>query len=223
MTKKNTLRKKPKQLDLLPKPKREHGGSLAVKKRRSFRPMNSKLSLHITLKSQHAVGGRCLFRHKKRILFVMRKASKLFHVKVYNYAIAGNHLHLLIKGPDRESLQNFFRVFAGHTAQGILRDCPLTLAKPKPGAPEPGGAPANSAKTREPCKKNQRKFWSYLLYTRIVTWGREFKRVHIYIEKNVLETLHVIAYEPRKLKKLIKGGAPKYVTSKVTEKNLRSG
>ena len=195
---------KPKQLELLPKPKREHGGSLAIKKRRSYRPMNPKLSHHITLKSEHAVGGRCLYRHKKRILFVMRKASRLFQVKVYNYAIAGNHLHLLIKGPDRESLQNFFRVFAGHTAQGILKECPL-----KPQKPQPGGALENGAKVRalkkKPCQKNQRKFWSYLVYSRIVTWGREFQAVSAYIEKNILETLRVIAYEPRQIQKLRSG------------------
>ena len=202
-TKPESKRRRLKQLELLPKPKREHGGSLAVRRRRSYRPMNTRLSHHITLKSQHAVGGRCLFRHKKRILYVMRKASRLFHVKVYNYAIAGNHLHLLVKGPDRESLQNFFRVFAGHTAQGILRDCPLSLPKP-----QRGGAPPNSAKTREPCRKNQRKFWSYLLYSRIVTWGREFKAVSAYIEKNILETLRVIVYEPRNKGRKLAGGAP---------------
>jgi len=47
-------------------------------------------------------------------------------VKVYNYALAGNHLHLLIKGSSREEIQNFFRVFAGHAAQRILKDFPLT-------------------------------------------------------------------------------------------------
>lgn len=177
-----------KQLNLFPHPKKQHGGSLSVGKRRSYRPMNPKLSLHITLKSRHAVGGRCLFRHKKMIMMIKQKASRLFGVKVYNYAIAGNHLHLLIKGPDRESLQNFFRVFAGHTAQNILKSCPL----PKPA----GGAPASS-RSKSKCRKNQRRFWSYLLYSRIVTWGREFKIVDQYIERNILETLHLIAYQPR--------------------------
>ena len=194
------------------KPKREHGGSLSVGKRRSYRAFNPKLSLHVTLKSDFAVGPRSLFRHKKLILSILRKNQLRFNVKAYTYALAGNHLHLLIKGQTREDIQNFFRVFAGHIAQRILIECPLVL--------KPGGAPqicntdrlkccglnnhatsilkfSGGDKVKEGCKKNQRKFWKFLIYSRVVTWGREFKRVCGYIEKNVLETLHLIAYEPR--------------------------
>lgn len=166
----------------------DHGGSLAVRKRRAKRPINPRKSLHITLKSHHAISGRCLYRHKKLILKVMRKAQKLFHVRVYEYVIASNHMHLLVKAYDRESLQNFFRVFAGHTAQGILKVCPLAERR--------GGAPPAERK-REPCKKNQRRFWSYLLYSRVVNWGRDFIAVTNYIQRHVLESLNIIAYTPR--------------------------
>ncbi len=133
----------------------------------------------------------------------MKKASALFRVKVYEYAICGNHIHILIKGPDRESIQNFFRVFAGHTAQRILKICP----------PPPSAGGARSLREGAPeaitgCKKNQRKFWSYLLYSRIVSWGREFKTVRQYIQKNTLEALHLIAYQKR-----TKKGKNKYANS----------
>jgi REP element-mobilizing transposase RayT len=163
----------------------QHGGSLATGKRRSVRPLSSRLSLHITLKSHQAIGGRCLFRHKKMILRVMKRAAAHFRIKIYNYAICGNHLHLLIKGSHRQDLQNFFRVFAGHVAQNILAQKPLTQGA--------GGAP----RKQRGCRKNQRRFWSYLLYSRTVSWGREFRRVVRYIDKNVLELLQVIAYQPR--------------------------
>ena len=110
-----------KQLSLLPKVSKSHGGSLAIGKRRSLRPLNPKQSHHVTLKSLHAVGGRCLYKHKKIIKFVLKKACNLYQVKVYEFALCRNHIHLVIKGPDRESIQNFFRVFAGHTAQNILK------------------------------------------------------------------------------------------------------
>lgn len=192
--------KKPKQLSFVqaPQQRRQHGGSLAVRRRRSARPMSRKLSLHITLKSHHAIGGRCLFRHKKMISAVMRKSAARFCIKIYEHAICGNHLHLLVKGPNRESLQNFFRVLAGHTAQNILRDCPLPQ--------KAGGAPGlrdlqgqREEKVRLGCKKNQRKFWSYLLYSRVVSWGREFKIVKRYVQRNTLEALQLIAYQPRLL------------------------
>ncbi len=180
---------KAKQLKLfkLPKVRKDHGGSLAVRKRRNRRPLNLKQSHHITMKSHHAMGARSLFRHKKMILSLVKKNSSKFQLKVYEHAIQGNHIHLLVKAQTREGLQNFFRVIAGHIAQRVLKECPLKQA--------PGGAPHKGTG----CEKNQRKFWSYLLYSRIVSWGREFKVVAKYIQKNTLELLHLIAYQPRSL------------------------
>jgi REP element-mobilizing transposase RayT len=169
--------------------KKEHGGSLAVGKRRATRPLNIKQSQHITLKSIHAVGPRSLFRHKKLILSLMKKNSVRFQVKIYEYAIQGNHIHLLVKAYSREGLQNFFRVLAGHSAQRILKDHPIRQ--------ERGGAPVQEGQRKTGCKKNQRMFWSYLVYSRVVSWGREFKTVTTYIQKNTLELLQIIAYQPR--------------------------
>ncbi len=208
-----------KQLSLLPKVAKSHGGSLAVGKRRACRPLNTKQSHHITLKSHHAVGGRCLYKHKKMINAVIAKSAKHLEVKVYERAICSNHIHLLIKGADRVRIQNFFRVVAGHTAQNILKLHPLPKLHQQPicpsggkrtsedvegermgGAPvegvifTPGGAPVRAPKG---CRKNQRKFWSYLIFSRIVSWGREFKTVSQYVQKNTLEALNLIAYQPR--------------------------
>ena len=210
-----------RQLSFIPKPRhqREHGGSLAVGKRRSARPLNLKLSHHLTLKSSHALGARSLFRHKKMILGLIRKNSQKFHVKVYESAIQGNHMHLLVKAQSREGLQNFFRVIAGHVAQRILEACPLSSPE-RGGAPpagnrtsrsnraivaaagtQPGAAPA--CEKKEGCKKNQRRFWSFLLYSRVVSWGREFQMVKTYIQKNTLELLRLVAYTPRSNRKAL--------------------
>lgn len=90
---------KSKQLSFLTlnEPKNEHGGSLALNKRRARRPLKIKQSHHLTMKSHHAIGSRSLFRHKKMILGILKKNSYRFHVKVYKFAIQGNHLHLLVK------------------------------------------------------------------------------------------------------------------------------
>jgi len=170
------------------KSRQEHGGSLAIGRRRKARPLNIKRSHHITLKSIHAVGPRSLFRHKKMILSLMKKYSVRFQVKVYEYAIQGNHIHLLIKAQSREGMQNFFRVIAGHSAQRILKEFPLNQ--------NAGGAPGNGGQ-KVGCKKNQRVFWSYLVYSRVVSWGQEFDTVTAYIQKNTLELLQIIAYQPR--------------------------
>ena len=83
-------------------------------------------------------------------------------------------------------IQNFFRVLAGHIAQEILRLYPLTEK-------EQGGAPKQKG-----CLKNQRKFWSLLLFSRIVGWGREFANVSSYVIRNTLEALNLIPYVVRK-------------------------
>jgi hypothetical protein len=54
-----------------------------------------------------------------------------------------------------------------------------------------GGAPEKG------CEKNKRKFWALLVYTRAVSWGREFETVSRYILRNTLEALKLIAYQPR--------------------------
>ena len=150
------------------------------------------------MKSYHAIGARSLFRHKKLILSLIKKNALKFQIKVYEYAIQGNHLHLLVKAQTREGLQNFFRVVAGHVAQRILKEHPLN-AKDLALKQSAGGAPKEEERKAKTCKKNQRKFWSYLLYSRIVTWGREFKTVVGYIQKNTLELLQIIAYKPRNI------------------------
>lgn len=197
--KKKTVQPRQLNFEALRTTRREHGGTHSHGKRRSFRPLSTKHSLHITLKSDFAIGGRCLLRHRKMIERMMRKAAYLFRVRVYNHAICGNHLHLLIKGNSREDLQNFFRVFAGHTAQNILRDYPLLPKElDKRRSFYEGGAP-QKGKRAVPCKKNRRKFWLLLIYSRAVTWGREYRTVRGYIEQNTLETLRIIAYTPRHL------------------------
>jgi REP element-mobilizing transposase RayT len=213
--------------------KKEHGGALSVGRRRARRPLATKHPLHLTLRSDFAYGKRSLLRHRPTVLRIMKKAAARFHVSVYNHAVCSNHLHLLVRGKTREGLQNFFRVFAGHLAQEILREFPLSNEERRGTAPSRapsqvpstaryrapsrapsrgqspvgnrGGAPTEgqakpktTEKTRRsPQPKNQRKFWAVLIYTRVMTWGRDFKNVAKYILQNTLEALFIIAYKPR--------------------------
>ena len=166
--------------------RKAHGGHLSLNKRRCRRPINIRTPFHIVLRSDLAKGSRSLIKHKILVRRVMQKASKKFGIQVYKKAICGNHIHMLIRGKSKPDIQNFFRVLAGHVAQEILRQFPLLCAKEWGGAPKKG------------CKKNQRKFWSLLLYSRVVSWGRDFSNVTNYIIQNTLEALNLIPYQPRK-------------------------
>ena len=218
-----------KQTSFFKPSRKEHGGVLSFRSRRGRRPLSTKHALHLTLRSDFAYGARSLLKHQKLINYVGKKFSRRFGVRIYRQAICGNHLHLLLRGTTREGLQNFFRVFAGHIAQQILGTAPITeLERSKiPTQASPGGAPifeelyrkkplnsrSEKLKTQHKqtkkikekpargCKKNQRKFWALLTYTRVVSWGKEFTTVAKYILQNTLEALRVIAYQPRKRNK----------------------
>ena len=165
---------------------RSHGGSLSVGRRRSTRPIHSKNPIHIVLRSDLAKGPRSLMKNSQLVRRITLKASSRFKIQVFEKAICGNHLHLLIRGRSKTDVQNFFRVLAGHIAQEILRLCPLTEK-------ERGGALKQAG-----CLKNQRKFWAVLLFSRIVGWGRDFANVSSYVIQNTLEALKLIPYTERK-------------------------
>lgn len=176
-----------RQTSFFPRARRDHGGILSLHKRRSRRPLTTKQALHVTLRSDLATGSRSLLNHRHLVRSVIIKAQRLFHVRVYEYAVCGNHLHCLIRGRSRTDLQNFFRVFAGHLAQQILAAWPLSPDEEQ-----------KQQSTQRGCRKNRRRFWALLIYSRIVTWGREFNHVRRYIVQNTLEALCKIAYRPRK-------------------------
>lgn len=201
-----------KQTNFFKPSRKEHGGILALNTRRSRRPLSIKHPLHLTLRSDFAYGPRSLIKHHALINHIGRKFSRRFGVRIYRQAICGNHLHLLLRGTSRVGLQNFFRVFAGHIAQQILGTAPIAHTER---CKVRGGAPVYhkvSKKTlvhhSEPsrctvkpglsvCSKNQRRFWALLIYTRLLTWGREFHAIAQYFLQNTLEAFNLIAYKPR--------------------------
>lgn len=187
-----------KQLSFVPRPKSkcEHGGSLALGRRRARRPININKPVHLVLRSDLAKGRRSLMSNQNTVLKVLNRFSRRFHIRVYEKAICGNHIHLLVKAHSRRQLQNFFRVLAGQIAQEILHKYPLQKHETKAFW---GGTPGNrrGSKRTVAHRKNQRTFWSLLAYTRIVSWGRDYLAVKAYIVQNTKEALGLIAYKPR--------------------------
>jgi REP element-mobilizing transposase RayT len=181
-----------KQLQLILKfnSRREHGGTLSLGKRRKQRPLSVKTPLHLVLKSDFAFGSRSLLRHRPLIAKVIAKAKKRFYIRVYEMAVVSNHIHLVVKGYRRRDLQNFFRVVAGHIAQEILREFPIERGKR-------GGAPV-SLSTERKTRETENKFWQTRIYSRIVTWGREYLAVKRYVIQNTMEALGIIPYIERK-------------------------
>ncbi len=144
------------------------------------------------MKSDFAYASRSLLRHRPLIEKIITKFKKRFHIRVYEMAIVSNHIHLVVKGHYRRDLQNFFRVVAGHIAQEILRQFPI-LPRERVRA---GGAPNKSVRTGK-TREQENRFWQTRVYSRIVSWGREYIRVKKYVIQNALEALGLIPYKAR--------------------------
>lgn len=138
------------------------GGEIQKGKRKTFRPIDPKSTIHLVLKSSRAKGGWSLLhrRNKIRIQDLLEEQARENGIKVYQYSNMGNHLHLLIKTKSRAGFQKFLRVFSGRVAMLVT------------------GARKGNA---------QGKFWDALAFTRIVRWGKDFARVIRYFFKNELE------------------------------------
>ncbi len=152
--------------------KKAHGGSLNVQKRKTLRPLDTKMPLHLVLKSDKAKGAHSLVKFHNQISKVMDKQAGKFQVTIYERNINFNHIHLLIRGKSRRGLQNFFRSLAGIVARLVT------------------GAGKGKAFGR---------FWSYLIYSRVLNcWRRDFTYVRNYIIQNTKEVLGLIPYKQRK-------------------------
>lgn len=139
----------------------EFGGSLLKGNPREQRPHDSSLALHVTLRSETARGARRLENHDQKIMTTLERLSRKFKVTVYMFANAGNHLHLLVRPPkDRGAFANFLRALAGITARIAT------------------GAQRGSAKGV--------KFWTKRPWSRMVSWGRDYKIVYRYVCENIM-------------------------------------
>ena len=144
-------------------------------KRKTFRPVNTKQPLHIVLRSDRAKQKLALVNHQANILKIISKMAARFQISVYEKNINYNHIHLLIRGKRRKNLQDFFRSIAALIARKVTR-----ARKGKPYGT----------------------FWSYLLYSRVVSGRKkDFENVRNYIVQNTLETLGIIPYQRRKTEK----------------------
>ena len=139
---------------------KEFGGELLKGKRKSERPLNFKMPLHMILRGNIFRSGSLVWNTNVVTDTIERFAGK-FGVKIYQKAIASNNIHMLVKFKDRKSYTRFARAVAGELARKL-------------------------------CIK-----WILRPFTRIVTWGRDFKAAIAYVVQNHLEAVGAIKYRPR--------------------------
>jgi REP element-mobilizing transposase RayT len=98
------------------KPNSSFGGSLLKNSHaKRSRPLDSKLPIHLSLRAH-----KSLMRLPKTIRLVDSQVEwicKKHGVTLYKYANVGNHLHLVIKIPQRRRWNAFIRELSGRIAQ----------------------------------------------------------------------------------------------------------
>lgn len=154
-----------RQLSLVPKTWAMHhfsfGASLLKgahpKKKRPFR---SKLPMHLVMKSSVAVGSKSFLRFNSVIEAHLEILAKRHGVRLFAASNGGNHLHLLIQAPSRESLNAFTRGVTGRIAQLVAGDSVMKGA-----------------------------FWDARPFSRLVSAGRDFRNVCRYLGLNSMESL----------------------------------
>lgn len=146
--------------------RKEHGGDIAHGRRKEFRPVDPKRSMHLVLRASHARGEQSMLRMRfeKRIRLLVYRHARLNDVRIRQYANGGNHLHLLIQPRTVAGFRRFLRTVAGLVPRLVT------------------GARKGNA---------QGPFWDALAYTRVVDWGRAYVNAKFYVIMNELESAGV--------------------------------
>ena len=162
--------RKPKQLALFAPTGRSpssrplsHGGDLGKGREKGRRPFSPRRPLHIVMRSSRARGPWSLLRppesrRRGRPLAALVATERT--CASINSPMSAITSTLLARCRERRALQTFLRAFAGLIARAVT------------GAEQ--GRPVG-------------KFWDTLAYSRVMTWGREYRGVRAYILNNEME------------------------------------
>ncbi len=153
-----------KQLQLLPKPKTDHGGSLPHPQKRK-RPLARNLSMHMVLRSSKARGSWSFLKHQEAIENVLNKFAKKYQIQILNHANVGNHIHLHLKTSTRVKYRAFIRAITSS-----IRSLVTGYSRWKP-APD------------------RFYFWDLRPWSRLLISYQEYKNLTKYIGINQLEAL----------------------------------
>jgi len=153
-----------------------HAGG-EIRYRKGQRPFDSQKALHTVLKSALCTTEFNFSQpqSKLKIEEIIRELGKKANVKVYKIAIAKDHIHILLHAKRLSSLRRFLRAISGVLAKRMRKWAKLRKIKLKAGA-----------------------FWTARPYTALVNFGKHWRAVLSYLEKNRLEAAGFVTYTPRK-------------------------
>jgi REP element-mobilizing transposase RayT len=149
-------------------PKAYGGDLLKTRKGRSqSRPLDTKNTMHLILKSLKATGEWSFWKpkNKNEINRIIAKFSKKYGVKICSMANVGNHLHFQIKLSNRHTYDPFIRAITSAIAMAVT-----------------GASKINKFKLEA-----KDRFWDRRPFTRVVKGYKAYLNLRDYIEINRLE------------------------------------
>lgn len=145
---------------------------------------------------------------------ILVRFSKKFGVRIYQQAINSNHVHLVLRITNRTLSAGFikavsgqitshtvrqqsFRVFALARLQKAAGDGSKTLQQSQAGG---GTAGISTAGLSNEMAKHQKPegFWQFRPFSRVISWGRDFKSCISYLKQNTLEAFDFMNYKLRR-------------------------
>lgn len=147
--------------------------------------------MHLVLKSNWAQGRYSFLGKMKALESLCRRVGSRAAVKLYDLAIAGNHLHLIIRPKSPRAYRAFVRALSGLVPRLMmnvqrgrsLRDLLRGISK----------MPATNS------------FWESRPFTRIVSWGRDYLVLRSYLMKNRLDLVGMNREASREMLRVIEG------------------
>lgn len=151
------------------------GGILLKNRRKGLRPLSTKNAIHLVMKSSLARGTKS-FRHTANLRPLRRMIEcecRKWGIRLYRLAINFNHIHFVILIPNRTIYKKFISSLT----------CKISFK-------------VGHARKGVKCGR-KRSFFDERPFTRILAWGRDFRHVSEYLERNILEAIGFVAYKPR--------------------------
>ena len=151
---------------------KSYGGDLLKtrKGRAHGRPLSTKTTMHLVLRSSRAVGKMSFRRNNngKLVKESLKRFAKKYGIKLVMTAIQGNHIHLHIRLPHRLAYKAFIRAVTARIAMGIT----------------------GAGKGRSMKEIIGGSFWDRRPFTRVLAQGRRsFQNLNNYLKINIIESM----------------------------------
>jgi len=117
------MRRRNPQLKLLKDMPKSYGGELLKtrKGRSQSRPIDTRRTMHLVLRSSKAVGEMSFWKpkNKNRVRRIAYGFARKYGIKIYSMANVGNHLHFHIKLSNRFTYDRFIRAITAAIAMAV--------------------------------------------------------------------------------------------------------